>query len=154
MTLKLEDKDGRPWTVSTNLGWIILIVVLTSGTAFFGLAVYLSLWIWSKGRSALPLIGFIFLVGSFLLLFPFRYFSFSAPAWLSDDTSTLIAIVWIASIFGLRHEIKRYYKDVEGWDIEIGPFFTLFFSVIYINYCLNPITLSEGNPTTSLNLRK
>jgi hypothetical protein len=152
MHITLEDKDGRPWTASANLGWIVLIVVISSGIAFFGLAIYLAIWIWRKSRSSLPLIGFLFVIVSLLLVFPLRYFS--APAWLGDDIYTLVAIVWIAVIFFLRHEIKHYYKEVEGWDIEIGPFFTLFFSVIYINYCLNPITLSEGNPTTSLNLRK
>jgi hypothetical protein len=152
MHITLEDKDGRPWTASTNLGWIVLIVVLTSGIAFIGLALYLALWIRSKGRSALPLIGFLFVLGSPLLVFPLNYSC--APTRIGDAISTLIAFAWIAATFALRHEIKRYYKEVEGWDIEIKPFFTLFFSVIYINYCLNPIAVSEGSPATSLNLRK
>jgi len=56
--------------------------------------------------------------------------------------------------FPVRHEIKRYYKEQEGWDIEIRPFFTFFFSVLYINYCLNPVTFKERGATTTLNLRK
>jgi hypothetical protein len=153
MTLKLEDKDGHPWTASTNLGWIVLIVVISSGIAFFGLALYLALWIRSKGRSALPLIGFLSVLTSPVLMFPLRYFS--APTWIGDDISTLIAIMWIAATFALRHEIKDYYKEAEGWDIEIGPFFTLFFSVVYINYCINPAILhgnSAPDTVTSLNL--
>jgi hypothetical protein len=63
-------------------------------------------------------------------------------------------ILWIAGAFSLRHEIQRYYREKEGWEIEIGPFFTFFFSVLYINYCLNPVTFNEKNPTTTLNLRK
>jgi hypothetical protein len=62
--------------------------------------------------------------------------------------------MWIAGAFSLRYEIRRYYREQEGWEIEIGPFFTLFFSVLYINYCLNPVTLKERGATTTLNLRK
>jgi hypothetical protein len=152
MSLKLEDKEGRPWTASTNLDWIVLAVVLTSGIAFCALAIYLALWIRSKGRSALPLIGFLSVLCFSPLAFPLRYLSI--PASIADDIGFLISILWITATFALRHEIKRYYREIDDWDIEIGPFFTLFFSVIYINYCLNPIALSEGNETTSLNLRK
>ncbi len=71
-----------------------------------------------------------------------------------DSISELrLAILFVAP-FTLRHEIKRYYKEVEGWEIEIGPFFTLLFSALYINYCLNPMTLSESDSKKSLNLRK
>ena len=63
-------------------------------------------------------------------------------------------MMWIAGAFSLRYEIRRYYKEKEGWDIEIGPFFTFFFSVLYINYCLNPVTFRERDPATTLNLRK
>jgi hypothetical protein len=62
--------------------------------------------------------------------------------------------MWIAAAFTLRHEIRRYYREKEGWEIEIGPFFTFFFSVLYINYCLNPITFKERDAVTTLHLRR
>jgi hypothetical protein len=152
MRLKLEDEDGRPWTASTNFGWITLVVVLTFGTAAVLLGLYLSLWIRSKGRALWPLIGFMTVAASAGLLFVLSHISpqQSIPGVIDN----FVAFSGVAATFSLRHEIQRYYKESENWRIDIGPFFTLFFSVIYINYCLNPLTLPERNPTTSLNLRK
>jgi hypothetical protein len=152
MPFSLEDKEGRPWIASTNLGWVTLATVLTIGIAGMLLALYLSLWIRSKGRSVLPLIGFLFVASGSAVISVLGHFSLHGD--LSSSISDLVAISWIAATFSLRHEIKRYYKESEGWDIEIGPFFTFFFSAIYINYCLNPVTLSEKGQMTSLNLRK
>lgn len=73
---------------------------------------------------------------------------------IADVVDNFVAISWVAATFSLRYEIQRYYKESENWQIDIGPFFTFFFSVIYINYCLNPLTMPEKNPMTSLNLRK
>jgi len=152
MPLSLEDEDGRPWTASTSLGWIVLIIVLTSGIAAMALGLYLSLWIRSKGRSALPLYGFVAIafICSAGAITPKHLMS----TVIAEQLATVASLVWIASTFALRHQIKRYYKESEGLDIEIGQFFTFFFSVIYINYCLNPITLDERNPSITLNLRK
>jgi hypothetical protein len=151
MPFSLEDKDGRPWTASTPLGWIVLIVVVSSGIAAVALGLYLSLWVWSKRRSALPLYGFglSLLLAVVLVAVPHSF----VPGMV-DFLSGLDPLVWIASTFLLRHEIKRYYKEAEDWNIEIGPFFTFFFSVVYINYCLNPVMFSERESMTSLNLRK
>ena len=152
MPLSLEDEDGRPWTASTSLGWIVLIIVLTSGIAAMALGLYLSLWIRSKGRSALPLYGFVtiaFICSACAM--PLKHLMSTV---IAEQLATVASLVWIASTFALRHQIKRYYKESEGWDVEKGPFFTFFFSVIYINYCLNPITFDERNPSITLNLRK
>ena len=73
---------------------------------------------------------------------------------IADVIDNLVAISWVTATFSLRHEIQRYYKESESWQIDIGPFFTFFFSVVYINYCLNPVTLPDRDPMTSLNLRK
>jgi hypothetical protein len=70
----------------------------------------------------------------------------------TDATATVLTLVWLISTFALRHQIVRHFKESEGWFISIGPVFTFLFSVIYVNYCLNPITLSRGNTVTSLNL--
>jgi hypothetical protein len=149
--ITLEDKDGFPWTASTGIGWIILIVVFTSGTAALALGLYLALWIRSKGRSALPLYGYAFVLISIPLCFALEHVALSATAL--DVISTAVAIVWLISAFALRHEIIGHYKKSEGWDIAIGPFFTLLFSVAYINYCLNPLTVDHrAKELTSLNL--
>jgi hypothetical protein len=154
MSFKLEDEYGRPWTASANLGWLTLAAVLTFGMAAPLLGVYLSLWIRSKGRSLAPLVRFSLCLASFLGL-PFTLLGHPVlMVTLENAASTMWVVLWIAAPFTLRHEIRRYYKEREGWDIEIGPFFTLFFSALYINYCLNPITFSERDPATTLNLRK
>ena len=73
---------------------------------------------------------------------------------IDNILDSLISIIWIFATFSLRHEIRQYYNESEGWEIDIRPIFTFLFSAVYINYCLNPVTLSEGTPMTSLNLRK
>jgi hypothetical protein len=148
MRISLEDKEGLPWTASTGLGWIVLIVALTSGTALLALALYLALWIRSKGRSALPMYGFTFVLASIPVYFTLEHFSPNA----TDATATAVSIVWLISTFALRHQIVRHFKESEGWDISIGLFFTFCFSVIYINYRLNPLTFTRENTVTSLNL--
>lgn len=148
--MSLEDKEGLPWTASTGLGWIVLIVAITSGTALFALVLYLALWIRSKGRSALPLYGFVFVL---LSIAPYLALERFAPNSIATAATLAVAyIVWLISVFALRHQIIRHFKASEGWNITIGPIFTLLFSVIYINYCLNPITQAHKNTITSLNL--
>jgi hypothetical protein len=146
----LEDDYGRPWTASASLGWLTLAACLTFGMAAPLLGVYLSLWIRGKGRSALPLICFSLCVASFVAL-PSALLHHPV---LTDVLGDMGSLLWIVSSFALRHEIKRYYKEVEGWDIEIGRFFTFFFSALYLNYCVNPVTFAERGATTALNLRK
>ena len=152
MPYPLEDAYGRPWTASASLGWLTLAAVLTFGIAAPLLGIYLSLWIRRKGRSIWPLICFSL---------PFAWFAVTAPmgdvlphSFRLPDLVGFAGILWIAGAFTLRHEIQRYYREQEGWDIEISPFFTFFFSVLYINYCLNPLTFKERGATTTLNLRK
>jgi hypothetical protein len=152
MPIKLEDEYGRPWTASANLGWLTLIAVLTLGFAAPLLGVYLSLWIWSKGRSAWPLICFSLCIISFLPL-PFVLLELHHSI-LVDVLSDLGSILWIVAPFTLRYEIQRYYKEAEGWEIEIGKFWTFLWSALYINYCLNPLTFSERDSPTTLDLRK
>jgi hypothetical protein len=152
MRLKLEDKDGLPWTASTSLGWITLITVLTFGTALLFLASYLAIWIRSKGRSVLPLIGFLIVACATIVDVALNHFSIHMAAL--DYAGDLITLVWILSSFSLRHEIRRYFQESEGWDVRIGPVFTFLFSALYINYCLNPVTFPHKEPITSLDLRK
>jgi hypothetical protein len=150
MRYKLEDDYGRPWTASANLGWLTLLAVLTCGIAAPLLGIYLSLWIRRKGGSIWPLAFFCLPFASFTITFV----SVLPASFRLADLLGFFPLMWIAGAFSLRYEIKRYYREREGWNIEIGPFFTFFFSVVYINYCLNPVTFKERNPTTTLNLRK
>jgi hypothetical protein len=146
MRVTLEDKDGFPWTASTGLGWIVLIVAFTSGAAALALGLYLALWIWSKGRSAFPLCGFAFVTISFPLCFVLH-------ATAADILATVAAVLWLVSTFALRREIMDYFRESEGWNITIGPFFTLLWSVVYINYCINPLTFDHSaKGPISLNL--
>jgi hypothetical protein len=152
MKYQLEDQYGRPWTASASLGWLTLLAVLTCGIAAPLLGIYLSLWMRRKGRSIWPLVFFSFPFASFVISFPLG--NVVPSSFLFADLTGFAGLLWIAGAFSLRHEIMRYYKEQEGWDIEIGPFFTFFFSVLYINYCLNPVTFKERDATTTLNLRK
>ena len=149
---QLEDEYGRPWTATTSLGWTTLIVVLTCGIAVPLLGIYLSLWIRRKGQSILPLIYFSLPFAWFVVKFPLgRVLPHSFLAW---DLLDLIGLFWIAGAFSLRKQIQRYYREKEGWEIEIRPFLTFFFSAVYINYCLNPVTFRERGAATTLHLRK
>jgi len=152
MRYQLEDAYGRPWTASASLGWLTLLAVLTCGIFAPLLGIYLSLWIRRKGRSVWPLVCFALPFAWFAFTFPFG--SILPHSFRPDDLGGFVGTLWIAGAFSLRHEIQLYYKEKEGWDIEIGPFFTFFFSVVYINYCLNPITFGERDVATTLNLRK
>jgi hypothetical protein len=152
MRYQLEDDYGRPWTASANLGWLTLLAVLTCGIAAPLLGIYLSLWIRRKGRSIWPLVFFSLPFASFVISYPLG--TILPASFRLTDLIGFIPLMWIAGAFSLRHEIQRYYREKEGWDIEIGPFLTFFFSVIYINYCLNPVTFKERDPATTLNLRK
>lgn len=152
MRYQLEDDYGRPWTASASLGWLTLITVLTCGIAAPLLGIYLSLWIRRKGRSIWPLVFFSLPFASFVISYPLG--SVLPPSFRITDLVGFAPLMWIAGTFSLRHEIQRFYREKEGWNIEIGPFFTFVFSVLYINYCLNPLTLKERDPATTLNLRK
>jgi hypothetical protein len=152
MRYRLEDDYGRPWTATASLRWLSLIAVLTCGIAAPILGIYLSLWIRRKGRSVWPLVFFSL---------PFAWFAATFPlgaamphSFRLVDLDGFVGLLWIAGAFSLRHEIRRYYREQEGWEIEIRPFFTFFFSVLYINYCLNPVTLADREAPTTLNLHR
>jgi hypothetical protein len=147
----LEDKDGYPWTASSPIGWIVLIVALSAGTAVVLLALYLAVWMYSYKRP-IPLAAFVVTLlgctGSAVL----SHWQWSAVA--ADVIGTASSMLFVAATFSLRHEIMQHYRERQGWTIKIGPLFTLFFSAVYINYCLNPIDLSSDHEDTltSLNI--
>jgi hypothetical protein len=60
--------------------------------------------------------------------------------------------LWIVAAFSLRRQILDHFKESEGWNPGIGPVLTFFFSALYINYCLNPISVPHKDTITSLNL--
>ena len=152
--MTLEDSEGHPWSANVGIGWIIMLVAFSFCTALVALSIYLALWIRSKGRSLLPLAGFLLVV---VALIAARFLpQIRANAVLEDRVALGTYLLWLASTFGLRYEITQYYRKTEGWEILIGPWVTYFFSAIYINYCINPFTLLSAkkyaNSVTSLNL--
>jgi len=149
--MRLEDKNGFPWTASIGIGWIILIVIVFSGAGYVLLSVYLALWIGYKSRSFGSLIGFgiSMLAACVANAFNSWHRHDIVVMWLEP----LGVLLFVGSTFLLRAEIIRYYRQSEGWNIEIGPFLTLFFGAFYINWCLNPATLTQKDTVTSLNLK-
>jgi hypothetical protein len=148
--MRLENDEGLPWTASTDLGWIVLLVALTCGTALIALSIYLALWIYTKGRSILPLVYFVLSA-----IFGFAGIVLSHWARLESITDILASvdsILWIAATFSLRHEIVKHYRESEKWEIRIGPWFTLFFSSVYINYRLNPFSFTPPPKDTLISL--
>jgi hypothetical protein len=107
MKLNLEDNDGRPWTASTNLGWMTLIVVLTFGAAAVLLALYLSFWIRQQRPVLFALFGFMVAVAGCGLLFILGHIS--PHPRMAEVIDNLVAISWVAATFSLRHETQRYY---------------------------------------------
>jgi hypothetical protein len=148
--MQLEDKDGLPWTASTHLGWIILVLILTFGAAILALGIYLSLWIRSKGRSALPLLAFLLTtLGTLAGLVVHRWFHNPHATDVLDWVTT---ILFIAAPFMLRREIQGYFRETQGWQPIINPLWTFFFSALYINYRLVPDRVPVRATLTSLNI--
>ena len=147
----LEDDNGIPWTASTPLGWIVFLLACTLGTVTVLLALYLAVWMYTY-RRPIPLAGFSSAVAVFIVDVTLSHWHWSAGADRLLDF--MGSILFIAATYCLRYEIIRHYRKQEGWDIEINPWFTAIFSVIYINYRLNPITLipDPKNTLISLNL--
>jgi hypothetical protein len=144
----LEDKDGRPWTAHLGLGWIVLILALSSGTAAFLLGIYLALWIQRRRRSGLALYCYGLIAALSLTTFlPLRLVHLH---W--DILGTLLSVLWLVAVYLLRHEIRQDARS-NGYEIEIGPILTFLFSVVYINYCLNPLTFDHSaEESITLNL--
>jgi len=136
-----------------SIGWMVLLAGLTFGISLLGLSIYLALWIYTKGRSILPLLGFTLIVISDAVIAAFDHWH--KLTFASNTLAIVESLVWVGCTFLLRHEIIRHYRESEGWEIGIGPWLTLFFSSLYINYCLNPVTLFDNKKTvTSLNLEQ
>jgi len=143
--MNLDNEDGLPWTASIGRGWLTVLVVLTGGIALLALGIYLALWVRNKGRSSLPLYGWFLFTASCLVPE-----SVTLPAWLDTIGGWSVGIVWFASIFALRHEIKEYFRE-RGFNQKISPFFTVLLSSAYLNYCLNPVTIFDDE-VISLNI--
>jgi hypothetical protein len=152
MGFQLEDSYGRPWTASASLAWLTLVAVLTCGVAAPLLGIYLSLWIRRKGGAIWPMIYFALPFAWFMVMNPLG--SVLPRSFRFPDVVGLAGLFWVGGAFSLRREIRKYYRRCEGWEIEISPLFTFLFSVMYINYCLNPVTFEERGAVTTLNLRK
>jgi len=148
--MRLDDEEGFPWTASTHIGWMLLVLVLSFGFALFALGLYLSVWIARKGRSTLPFLAFALSAVLALTEYPIdRWF----PNSQADSVIGLAAtIILIVASFLLRREIQTYFQEIQGWQPIINPILTFFFSAVYINYCLVPDRIPVPSPVTSLNI--
>lgn len=157
MTL-FEDDEGYPWTTSPHLVWIVLLLVLTSGFSVFFFGIYLSLWIRSKGRSALPLAAF---VSALLICCASAAFEYWAPHHRTPGILLIaLLVLYVVAASSLRSEIQAHFQTTEGWKPAFDLGFTLVASAIYINYRLargravQPSTMISLNLSNPPNLRK
>jgi hypothetical protein len=146
----LEDDEGYPWTTSTHLFWIVSLLILTSGFSIFFLGIYLSLWIRSKGRSALPLAAF---AAAFLICCTSAAFEY----WTLDHRLSGILLItslipYVVAASSLRGEIQAHFQTTEGWTPDFDFGFTLVGSAIYINYYLARGRVAQPTTLVSLNL--
>jgi hypothetical protein len=148
--MAFENEEGLPWTASIHARWIVLIVALSSGTALIALGIYLSLWIRSKGRSLAPLIAFS--LTALCALLDVAIIHWEPRSQWGDYLGMIDSLLFLVAPFLLRHEIQVHFRETEGWEPNISPFFTFLLSALYINYRLNPISLAQENPLTTLNL--
>jgi hypothetical protein len=154
--MTLEDEHGYPWTASQHWGWIVLVATLTGGIALWALAIYLCLWIRARGRSWLPLAAFGMIVAVFFMFTAIaRMFPYPVVLNFLNNASPVFAwaipALYIAGLFLLRHEIIADAKS-QGFALKINPLFTWCFSVVYINYCLNPVRF-EHRSSESISLK-
>jgi hypothetical protein len=144
----LEDENGLPHTAGDRAGWVVLIAVLTLGWGAEVLALFLALWVRLHRGTGIAIFGFLY----FLAAVFFAHFATNRLPVFRDWIDTTAAIVWVASCYLLRYEIRDHYKKSWNVDLEISLFFTFCFGPLYINYCLNPPILFQGKGLTSLKL--
>jgi hypothetical protein len=136
-------KEYLPFTSKFHWSWVIVLCSVTSGAVLILLGLYLSFWVLERRKTGIALFLYLFITLALAVsLIPVRFFPTSIP-W--EDIGTFVVVVWVASGFVLRTEIKRCLRDTEGFDPEIKLLWTGLFSVVYINYCLS--VLREGSPT-------
>ena len=148
--MTFEKEEGLPWTASIQAKWIVFWVVLSSGIALIALGIYLSLWIRRKGRSLAPLIAFSLTALCALLDIAMLYREPRSP-W-GNYLGMIGSVLFLAAPFLLRHEIQVHFRETEGWEPNISPFFTFLLSALYINYRLNPILLAQERASATLNI--
>ncbi|AFL89221.1 hypothetical protein Terro_2989 [Terriglobus roseus DSM 18391] len=136
--IRFFDQDGLPWT--SRLRWGIILFWVASIFAFLAplVGIYLSVWLLSKGRSALSLILYLALsvvcVPVFLASFPSRGVMSSVE--IAFDVSLMV--LWLASAFSLRHEVILYYSGREGIPFPLNPILTALLGPWYVGGHLRP----------------
>ena len=149
--MNLSDVDGYPRTAIIRLPWMFVAFLASSGLVLFALAIYLATWIWQKGRSPLPLYGFIASAaasGTAVLLEQFH-----RPSSFGDALSIVAGCIYVLCSLVLRSEISRHHKEQLNWNPDFNILWTVLFSSVYLNDCLSPDRVPVANEMTSLNLR-
>jgi hypothetical protein len=130
--IRFFDQDGLPWT--SRIRWGFLLFWVASIFAFLApvVGIYLSVWLVSKGRSALSLILYLALsvICVPVFLAPFPSHGVMSSVEIALDMSLLV--LWLAGAFLLRHEVIRYYSGREGIPFLLNPVLTAIFGPWYV----------------------
>ena len=130
--IRLFDQDGLPWT--SRLHWGILLFWVAAILFVFAplVGIYLSIWLTSKGRSALSLILYLVLA---VISIPAFFAPFPTHGALSTVETVLdvsFLILWLVSAFALRRDVMCYYSSREGIPFSLNPALTALFGPWYV----------------------
>jgi len=130
--IRLFDQDGLPWTSRVHWGillfWVAVFLFLLAPLV----GIYLGIWLFSKGKSALTLILYLALavisVTASFTPFP-THGALSAIEIVLDGS---ILVLWLVGAFALRRDVMRYYSGREGIPFSLNPALTAFFGPWYV----------------------
>jgi hypothetical protein len=129
------NKEGMPRTVGLSLGWTILLALFSCGLLFLPLGLYLAYWVRVKRQRSVALWGYAILAAICLL-----EYADGSPIFHSAAIATGVMAISLSCLIGtpliLRSELIALYRQSYGIDLRINPLLTVFFSSIYLNYCL------------------
>lgn len=129
------DEEGMPRTVGLSLGWTIFLALFSCGLLFLPLGLYLAYWVREKRGRSVALWGYAILAAICLFEYADAFPGFHSSA-LAIAAMAISFLCLIGSPLILRSEIISLYRRSYGLDLRINPWLTVFFSSIYLNYCL------------------
>ena len=114
-------------------GWALLFLA-SGGLVGPVLGAYLGYWLYQHSKQRLSLLMYGLLAIFYVCSLLASKSSSKLPIWEYVDWA--ITFAWFAAGFVLRAEILSYYKQAFGMELEISRWKTLFFSSLYLNWCL------------------
>lgn len=130
--VRLFDQDGLPWTSRVHWGILLFWVAVFLFVLAPLVGIYLGIWLFSKGKSALSLILYLALGVISVLAFFAPFPGNGALSALEIVLDVSILVLWLAGAFALRHDVMRYYSDREGIPFLLNPALTAFFGPWYV----------------------